>query len=306
MELRQLRYFVAVADNLNFSRAAESLFVSQSALSKQISDLEDELGAQLFERSNKSVRLTEAGLQLMDEAKSTLFHTERIFAMFERGVLDHRPQYLMIGLEPRLEDYRIIHDVVAETVFQLRMQDSRIRALFFSREPDLILRQVQEGNLHIGLFNHENSYVEQRSSAGLRSIALDQDEFLLVFRQDLDVPDTPEGVRSTLTSDVRLMLLRNEPARFSHIMSLVHEVGGTPQIVFVETRAVMLLNMECGDGVAIIPKSVYHRLNNPKLRAIHFHTPTAKLYLLAVWKQENQLAEQVIQNTVDIYQMSEE
>ena len=55
MELRQLRYFVAVADTLNFSRAAESMFVSQSSLSKQISDLEQELGVLLFRRSKHNV-----------------------------------------------------------------------------------------------------------------------------------------------------------------------------------------------------------------------------------------------------------
>ena len=72
MELRQLRYFVAVADTLNFSRAAESLYVSQSALSKQISELEQELGVALFDRDRRSVALTSAGQLLLPEAKDIL------------------------------------------------------------------------------------------------------------------------------------------------------------------------------------------------------------------------------------------
>ena len=56
MEIRQLKYFAAVADTLNFSRAAETLFISQSALSKQIADLERELGMVLLQRDKRSVR----------------------------------------------------------------------------------------------------------------------------------------------------------------------------------------------------------------------------------------------------------
>lgn len=61
MEIRQLKYFAAVADTLNFSRAAETLFISQSALSKQIADLERELGMVLLQRDKRSVRLIPAG-----------------------------------------------------------------------------------------------------------------------------------------------------------------------------------------------------------------------------------------------------
>jgi DNA-binding transcriptional LysR family regulator len=72
MELRHLRYFVAVAGEENVSRAALKLHVSQPALSRQIRDLEDELGVELFERSAKSVSLTEAGRVLWDEAEAIL------------------------------------------------------------------------------------------------------------------------------------------------------------------------------------------------------------------------------------------
>ena len=72
MELRHLRYFVAVAEMENVSRAALKLHVSQPALSKQIRDLEDELGFGLFERTAKSVRLTEAGRAFLEEARAIL------------------------------------------------------------------------------------------------------------------------------------------------------------------------------------------------------------------------------------------
>ncbi|MDF1505850.1 LysR family transcriptional regulator, partial [Roseisolibacter sp. H3M3-2] len=71
MELRHLRYFVAVAEEANVSRAAERLLVAQSALSRQLQDLERELGAPLFERLSRGVRLTPAGEALLERARRT-------------------------------------------------------------------------------------------------------------------------------------------------------------------------------------------------------------------------------------------
>jgi DNA-binding transcriptional LysR family regulator len=77
MELRHLRYFVGVAEELNMRRASEKLHVSQPPLSRQIHDLEDELGAALFDRSNKRLRLTRAGEFFLKEAKEILSRSRR-------------------------------------------------------------------------------------------------------------------------------------------------------------------------------------------------------------------------------------
>ena len=76
MELRHLRYFVSVAETENVSRAALKLHVSQPALSRQIRDLEDEIGVALFERTAKSVSLTESGRVFFKEAREVLQHAE--------------------------------------------------------------------------------------------------------------------------------------------------------------------------------------------------------------------------------------
>src|SRR5881394_1680012 len=76
MELRHLRYFVAVAEAENVSRAALTLHVSQPAVSRQIRDLEEELGFSLLERSAKSVRLTEAGRTFLKESRAVLQRAE--------------------------------------------------------------------------------------------------------------------------------------------------------------------------------------------------------------------------------------
>ena len=72
MEFRHLRYFLAVAEELHFARAAERLHIEQSPLSRAIRELEEELGAQLFVRTSRSTRLTLAGKLLMENAPRVL------------------------------------------------------------------------------------------------------------------------------------------------------------------------------------------------------------------------------------------
>ncbi len=87
MELRHLRYFVAVAEMENVSRAALKLHVSQPALSAQMRDLEDEIGFQLLERTAKSVRLTKAGRAFLDEARAVL---QRADEAVKKSAIDRR------------------------------------------------------------------------------------------------------------------------------------------------------------------------------------------------------------------------
>lgn len=96
MELRHLRYFVAVADELNFRKAAERLNVTRPALSKQIKDLEEETGLHLLERDTVSVALTDAGSVFLAEARAILSDVENAVAL-AREAQDGRRGELRIG-----------------------------------------------------------------------------------------------------------------------------------------------------------------------------------------------------------------
>ena len=99
MELRQLRYFVAVAEEGNISRAAKRIFLTQSALSRQIKALEDEIGQCLLERQAHSIRLTPVGEALLQAARDLLQHAEQLL---ERVRHAGRGVRLRVGYAPSL------------------------------------------------------------------------------------------------------------------------------------------------------------------------------------------------------------
>ena len=99
MELRHLRYFIAVAEELNFSRAAERLHVSQPPLSRQIRDLEAELKVKLLDRDRQSVRLTRAGRAVLTRSRKLLRDAESLLTEARKMDKD-KPEELQIGYAP--------------------------------------------------------------------------------------------------------------------------------------------------------------------------------------------------------------
>ena len=99
MELRHLRYFVAVAEECHFGRAAKRLFISQPPLSRQIRDLEEELGVELLDRSKQRVRMTDAGRQFLEGARQTLVQAERTIGLAKQAA-EGKTGFLSIGYIP--------------------------------------------------------------------------------------------------------------------------------------------------------------------------------------------------------------
>lgn len=96
MELRHLRYFITVAEELNFSRAALKLFTAQPSLSQQIKDLEEEIGVRLFNRTKRKVELTEEGIVFLEQARLTMQQAEKAVAMARQAHLA-KQKILRIG-----------------------------------------------------------------------------------------------------------------------------------------------------------------------------------------------------------------
>lgn len=170
MELRQMREFLALAEERNFRRAAERLHMAQPPLTRQIRALEEELGTALFVRTPKGVELTEAGQVLLDEVPNLLNLAARAkertqlagkgmigridVGIFGSGVLDVIPRLLarFHTARPTVE-IELHHLSKAQQIEALR--DRRITVGFnrlFPREPDLVIETVLRERLVVGLY----------------------------------------------------------------------------------------------------------------------------------------------------------
>jgi DNA-binding transcriptional LysR family regulator len=151
MEIRQLRYFVAVAEELHFTRASARLKISPPSLTEQIQRLEAELGVRLLHRTKRAVSLTDAGANFLKEARSTLLHAERAAVVARRSgrgeigrvEIGYVSSASCTGILTRaVAEYRLIHPLVQlvirkiETARQLEQIVEEKLDLGFLRPPD--------------------------------------------------------------------------------------------------------------------------------------------------------------------------
>jgi len=141
MNLRDLRYLVALADLRHFGRAAEASFVSQPTLSTQIRKLEDELGVALVERTPRNVMLTASGREIAERARSILREVDEIRELARR-TQDPESGTVRLGLFPTLGPYLLPH-----VVPQIRARFPRLELLLVEEKTPILLRQLHDGRL---------------------------------------------------------------------------------------------------------------------------------------------------------------
>ena len=272
MEIKQLRYFIAVADTLSFSRAAESLYLSQSALSRQISELEQELGVPLFIRSTRSVELTEAGRSLRTHAKELISSWEKIVPEVRKKNGADRPLSLTIGTDPRALAAPERRRAVLGMLSALRQSYPGIRILLRNTDYQGILKGIGEGSLDCALLLDR----EISPRPEYKMTVLDHEEMVLAFRSRNRHGD--EDYASVI-SNRGLILVDREPQGLYHIIHILNDLHLEPQIRFCGSLQDMTMTVETGESAMILPRSVYRMLDNSALQCIRLPSPHAALTL---------------------------
>lgn len=276
IELRHLRYFLAVAGELNFRRAAEKLFISQPGLSRQIKQMEEIVGTQLFIRTKRSVRLTEAGYYLQKEGEYLLNHLDRTF--------DH-VQLIGKGVTGKINIGFLgsaMQNVVPELLVKL---NSEYPGISTNLEEMSNLNQValiEDDKLDLGFV---------RLNAVPRGLVMKEvfrDSFSVVLPKDheLDV-DTFKNVGQLRDENFILFSRSYSPFYYDTIVNICAREGFSPGISHNSVHALTIFRLvENHLGVAIVPTTLQKGFDlDVKFIELGNSVPGAVLH--AVWKRDN-------------------
>jgi DNA-binding transcriptional LysR family regulator len=266
MELRHLRYFVAVAEMENVSRAALKLHVSQPALSRQIRDLEDEIGFSLLERTAKSVRLTDAGWAFLDNARALLQNADEAVTK-ARAVASAEPTELHVGYSPT-PTAEILPKILR--AFQRKMPNVHVKLHDWSN--NAILNGIRDGRVQLGLI-----------VPPLKAITLHDVRYEELFHERVCVAVSPQhpfarrrAIPITEVAAEPLIGLTREdyPNYYDYLSIIFSKVKQKPRVVEEhDSFSAVMSAVEAGTGVAIATDFAYSFGN--RLKFLHI-TPEPK------------------------------
>jgi LysR family hydrogen peroxide-inducible transcriptional activator len=275
MNLRDLRYLVALADHKHFGRAAQASFVSQPTLSTQIRKLEDELGVALVERNPRKVLLTETGRAVAERARVILREVEQVRELARR-TRDPESGTVRLGLFPTLGPYLLPHVVPL-----LRARFPQLELLLTEEKTPELVRQLHEGRLDaavLALPLHDPQ---------LHAEPLFQEQFVLA------VPKSHKlAARATLQldelGDERLLLLADGHCLRDQALEVCHMSGASEKDGFRATSLETLRQMvAAGVGITLLPAlSVKPPVaRNDDVVLVRFRDPAPSRRIALVWRR---------------------
>lgn len=277
MELRHLKYFVAVAEELHFRRAAERLHVAQPAVSEQIRKLENELGVRLFDRSGRRALLTDAGVALLTEARSVL-HDAEAARLAARHATGHANGRLRIGYIPACLPARI--------PLALRRLATEMTNVHSTLEPGNGVELLQA--LHLGRLDAAIVSLPAPTT-GLRITPLGREHPVAAF---------PVGHRHAVASAIRLdqvaperiVVLPREANRpfYDAVVAACRDANLSPTLVETADGHVepALLAVASGHGMALLPQSAAERHLAPGVRFVPLAPPRPEVATAIVTRRD--------------------
>ena len=258
MDLRRLRHFNALAETLNFSRAAERLHIAQPALSVSIQKLETELGTKLFERTPAGVLLTAAGKAALVEARRMLYHGEQLQRTVQAAAEGTGGQ-LRIGFVGSAI-YRVIPSIIPA----FRKQYPDVELLLRELTSTVIIARLAEEALDLGIVR---TPLLQTHGATLQTLQRDRLVLALPESHPRACEDACPVILADFAGDPFIMYSSSDAAGLhAHAMSACQAAGFVPLVAQEATQVPTVLALvESGLGVALVPE-VMRGYRAPRIR----------------------------------------
>lgn len=281
MNLRDLKYLVALADQKHFGRAAVACFVSQPTLSTQIKKLEEELGVSLVERAPRRVMLTPAGRDAAERARRIVADVDE---MKEAARRSQNPEAgtVRLGMFPTLGPYLLPH-----VVSRIRERFPELELLLIEEKTEVILRQLREGKIDVGVL----------------ALPLHDDQLHLEFLFEepfvLAMPDGHPlaGSRALAIQDLAdesLLLLEDGHCLRDQALDVCHLAGASEMTGFRATSLETLRQMVVANvGITLLPLLAVQPPVAPSqdLRLLPFQPPAPSRRIAMVWRRSSAMSE---------------
>ena len=277
MELRHLRYFVAVGEALSFTKAAEKLHLAQPSLTRQVKDLEAEIGVRLLNRNKRKVSLTPEGRSFLSDARRVLAHSADIVESVQRL---HRRETAALNIG-YVANFFPAHLPTSLAAFQRKFPMVSVNLFDMSYGDQF--RALEEGRIDLGFVKIPPSL----ESRDLQFQSLGSDKIIVALR---------EGDRLEQNGVIRLkdlasmffigMSEKSYPGYRDWLTETCRQAGFAPKVLQdVEIERIVLQAVGTGLGVALLPEQVEKlRHENVVFRPL---TPTVRTPSCIAWKKEN-------------------
>lgn len=276
IELRHLRYFLKVAEELHFSKAAEKLFISQPGLSKQIAQLEEELGFKLLIRNKKQVKLTPTGKYMQKEVSKILLQLKQIYSTAK--LIDQGCEGLIrIGfVGSAMQEY------IPKLIKHMTINYPNISFSFLELSNSDQLDRLQNESLDIGFVR------STRVHSGLSEKKLLNETFSLVLHADHIINESNfKDLSQFKDENFILFSSDNNYTYYENVISIFDDHGFVPNVSHNTVHANTIYSLvENKLGIAIIPTSLcmYSRDN---IKFIELKNIKQRTFLSAIWKKDN-------------------
>lgn len=279
MELRHLRYFAAVAEELHFGRAARKLHISQPPLSMQIRALEEELGVTLLNRTQRSVSLTQAGNALLVEARHILARVDQAILTTRRAGRGEIGE-LLVGFIS-VADYNVLPEVLRE----FRRRFPLVNLTLREATSDTQLRDLIAGRIDVGFV------LPPVNEPALESVAILREPLIAALPEKHPLARKPGKLALEKLGDAPFILFPrpNAPGLYDDIVSCCKAAGFSPRVEQEAIQMQTIVSLVSAElGVALIPASMMHlQRTGVVYKELRNGSPPIEIHL--VWRRGDDL-----------------
>ena len=278
MDIRQIEYFVEVAKQLSFTKAAAALHVSQPSISKAIQNLEAELGVPLFYRSSKQLELTDAGQAVLINSIQVLESFLNLRSELT-DLMELKKGQIRIGIPPIVGA-----EFFSKLISYYKEQYPYIEILLTEVGTKKIREEIETGELDIGLVCSATS-----SNESLETIGFLKDPLQLIVHESHPLAQKQSIELADLQDDA-FIIYRKDFILYDRIIEECSKSGFSPTIACETTQKDLFIEMvQAKLGVALLPQKIAEKIPYKSIKCIPFKKDTIHLELGITWKKNKYL-----------------